>query len=231
MTHAADCLLRGVRYGRAMDLVDVWPLFGLRLLTPRLELRPVRDEDLPGLIEAALAGIHDPAVMPFRVPWTDAPDDELPKGIARHIWEQRVSVRHDTWSVLFAILRDGRPIGVQAVSAADFGVRRTVESGSWLTIAEQGHGLGTEMRAAMLCFVFDHLGAQVAESGATAWNARSLAVSRRLGYRENGIASFVSRRGERADEVLLRLTREDFVRPEWELHVEGAEAARRELVG
>jgi hypothetical protein len=46
-------------------LSDVWPLFGLKIISPRLELRLVRDEDLPGVIDAALAGIHDPAVMPF----------------------------------------------------------------------------------------------------------------------------------------------------------------------
>ena len=48
-------------------LSEVWPLFSLRITTPRLELRPVRDEDLPGVIDAALSGIHDPGVMPFAV--------------------------------------------------------------------------------------------------------------------------------------------------------------------
>lgn len=58
-------------------LEDVWPLFGLLISTPRLTLNPVRDEQLPGLIDAVLAGIHDPAVMPFGVPWTDAPCSSL----------------------------------------------------------------------------------------------------------------------------------------------------------
>ncbi|WP_175417108.1 hypothetical protein [Arthrobacter sp. 24S4-2] len=40
-------------------LFDVWPMFGLKISSPRLELRLVRDEDLPGVINAALAGIHD----------------------------------------------------------------------------------------------------------------------------------------------------------------------------
>jgi RimJ/RimL family protein N-acetyltransferase len=110
-------------------------------------------------------------------------------------------------------------------------VRRTVESGSWLTREQQGRGFGTEMRAAMLSFVFDHLDADVAESGAATWNTRSLAVSRKLGYRDNGVASFVGRPGQRVDEVLLRLERDDFVRPAWQLRVEGVDAARRELIG
>ncbi|MFT0139022.1 hypothetical protein ACEK07_23205 [Alcanivoracaceae bacterium MT1] len=56
-----------------MSLDEVWPLFGLEIRTPRLTLRPVRDEDLPGLARAALDGVHDPARMPFGAPWTDAP--------------------------------------------------------------------------------------------------------------------------------------------------------------
>ncbi|MCP3800659.1 hypothetical protein NLX83_15435 [Allokutzneria sp. A3M-2-11 16] len=40
-------------------LVDHFPLVGLRLTTPRLELRLPSPEDL------ASDGIHDPGVMPF----------------------------------------------------------------------------------------------------------------------------------------------------------------------
>ncbi len=49
-------------------LTEVWPLFGLSIATPRLTLTPVRDDQLPGLIDAILAGIHDPSVMPFSIP-------------------------------------------------------------------------------------------------------------------------------------------------------------------
>jgi RimJ/RimL family protein N-acetyltransferase len=213
-----------------MELVDVWPLFGLRLFSPRLELRIVRDDDLPGLLEAAIAGIHDPEVMPFAAPWTDAESDKLRRGFAQHHWAQRVSVRRGTWSIIFAVLADGVPIGVQNVSTTEFEARRTIDSGSWLTRAHQGRGLGTEMRAAMLLFAFDHLGAEVAESGAAVWNAASLGVSRKLGYRENGIARIVSRPGEVTEEQRLRLLREDFVRPTWTLRVEGFDAARGELI-
>ena len=49
-----------------MDLVDVWPVFGLRLFTPRLELRVARDDDIPGLAEAAIRGIHDAGAVALR---------------------------------------------------------------------------------------------------------------------------------------------------------------------
>jgi len=58
-------------------LAGVWPLFGLSIATPRLTLTPVRDDQLPGLADAILAGIHDPSVMPFSIPWTDAPREAL----------------------------------------------------------------------------------------------------------------------------------------------------------
>ena len=45
------------------------------------------------------------------------------------------------------------------------------------------------MRAAVLAFAFDGLGAQVAESSAFLDNAASNAVSRALGYEENGFGS------------------------------------------
>ena len=68
-------------------------------------------------------------------------------------------------------------------------VLRTVHTGSWLGRAYQGRGLGKEMRAAVLGFAFDGLGAQVAESSAFLDNAASNGVSKSLGYEENGLGS------------------------------------------
>jgi len=49
-----------------------WPLFELELRTSRLVLRPPRDEDFEGLLQAIDEGIHAPESMPFSQPWTDA---------------------------------------------------------------------------------------------------------------------------------------------------------------
>ncbi len=214
-----------------MDLLDVWPLFRLELRTPRLTLRTLRDEDIAGLVSGAIAGIHPRDEMPFAVPWSEAPPRELARSAAQHYWSARAATTPDAWVLHLVVLLDGRPIGVQDLRATSFATTRTISSGSWLTRTEQGKGYGTEMRAAMLIFAFDHLGAEVAESGAYEWNARSLAVSRRLGYRHNGRSRRAPRPGEVVEEVLLRLDRDDFVRPEWELEVRGAEEARRELIG
>ena len=56
-----------------VNLVRHWPLFGLRITTPRLEIRVPTDEDFPGLIATVDAGIHDPSERPFLVPWTSTP--------------------------------------------------------------------------------------------------------------------------------------------------------------
>jgi RimJ/RimL family protein N-acetyltransferase len=212
-------------------LEDVWPLFGLRLVTPRLELRLVRDEDLPGLLGAARHGIHDPEVMPFGVPWTDASGDDLRRSFLQHQWRLRAGVRPDDWALNLAVLVEGEPVGVQDLVAANFGVLRTVTSGSWLTRSRQGQGLGKEMRAAVLIFAFDHLGAEVAESSAATWNQSSLAVSRAMGYAANGVARVSSRPGEMQIEQRVRLERDAFVRPDWQLRVEGLAPALKDLLG
>ncbi|GAA2748836.1 GNAT family N-acetyltransferase [Amnibacterium kyonggiense] len=213
-----------------MSLQDAWPLFGLELRSPNLHLRIVRDEDLSGLLAAVEAGIHDPDVMPFGVPWTDAEPEALRRGFAQYQWGKRSRVRAGTWDLSFAVLREGVPIGIQDVSASDFGVRRTVTTGSWLTRAQQGLGLGKEMRAATLLFAFDHLGAEFAESSAATWNRASLAVSRALGYEDNGRSRVVKRPGEAQTEQRVRLERDAFKRPDWTLGITGLEAALPELL-
>jgi len=65
-----------------------WPLSGLRLCTPRLELRWPSLEDLDELVTLAAAGVHDPRVQPFGAAWTDVPAAELPGRSLRFLWSQ-----------------------------------------------------------------------------------------------------------------------------------------------
>ncbi|WP_019202187.1 GNAT family N-acetyltransferase [Tsukamurella sp. 1534] len=203
------------------DLAAAWPPFAVELRTPRLTLRVVRDEDLPGLAAAAAAGVHDPGRTPFSVPWTDQSPEALPAAMAQYHWSLRARCRPEDWELAFVVLRDGAPIGAQHLSARDFRVTRTVDSGSWLTRTAQGIGLGKEMRAALLLFAFDRLGAERATSAAMAFNAPSNGVSRALGYRENGRDRVTTRPGVAEELVRLRLDRDEFVRPEWAPAVRG----------
>ncbi|WP_111768067.1 GNAT family N-acetyltransferase [Nakamurella deserti] len=215
--------------GSRERLVRYWPLFGLEVRSPRLVLTPVRDEHLPDLMDAELAGIHDPAELPFDVPWSTAPPDELVPGSLRHLWGRRAATTAQRWDLQFAVLLDGVAIGLQDVRADDFAVVRSVTTGSWLRRDRQGSGLGTEMRAAILLFAFDHLGARRAESAAFADNARSLRVSEKLGYVGNGSRFQQRRPGESVESHLLLVTPDTLVRPDWTVRVRGLAECRPQL--
>lgn len=174
-------------------LIDHWPLLGLRLTTPRLELRVPSTDDLAGMAEAARAGVHDPDTMPFVVPWTDAEPDEVARRVLQFFWSTCAAWSPDEWRLQFAVVADGTVIGTQTVEATRFRLLREVSTGSWLGREFQGRGYGTEMRAAVLELAFAGLGAEFASTEAFDHNAASAAVSRRLGYVDNGVQRHVVR--------------------------------------
>ncbi|MEV4342479.1 GNAT family N-acetyltransferase [Streptomyces sp. NPDC049590] len=194
-----------------MPLTTHWPLAGLRLTTPRLELRLPHPEELAALASLAAEGVHEPAVQPFTVAWTDVPPDQRARDVLQYHWRRWGDWRPENWELNLVALRDGVVVGTQGIGARDFPVRREVNTGSWLGRAHQGQGLGTEMRAAVLHLAFAGLGAQHAVSGAYTDNAASLAVSRKLGYREDGIERHAVR-GRPAVLRRLRLTAEPWQR-------------------
>ncbi|MDT0469951.1 GNAT family N-acetyltransferase [Streptomyces gibsoniae] len=170
-----------------MSLVSHWPLAGLRLTTPRLELRLPDLDQLVALASLAADGVHDPAVQPFTVAWTDAAPEHRAQSVLQYHWRCWGAWKPEDWELNLVVLRDGVVVGTQGIGARDFGIRREVGTGSWLGRAYHGHGLGTEMRAAVLHLAFAGLGAQQAVSGAYIDNSASLGVSRKLGYRDDGI--------------------------------------------
>ncbi|MFE2442487.1 GNAT family N-acetyltransferase [Streptomyces melanosporofaciens] len=189
-----------------------WPLYGLRLRTPRLELRLPDLHLLDELAAVAADGVHDPAEMPFGIPWTDAPPEERGRSSFQHLLGTIAEWRPEKWTLSFAVLHEGVVIGRQDLSATEFAVTREAETGSWLGVAHQGKGLGTEMRAAVTHLAFEGLGALSLTSGAMVENGRSLGVSRRLGYRPDGL-SVLAVKGEARTLQRLRLDR-----AAWEEH-------------
>ncbi len=185
---------------------DWWPLAQLRLETPRLELRVPTESDLYALAGLTALGVHDPRSQPFAVPWTDASPAERARGTLQYQWRQWGLWAPDQWALELAVVRDGVVVGIQSMSAANFALLREVSTGSWLGIEHQGQGIGTEMRAAILHLAFEGLGAGYALSGAFSDNPASLAVSRKLGYAEDGVERVV-RRGKPAVTLRLRLDR------------------------
>jgi len=204
-------------------MTNHWPLFELRVRTPRLELRLPSIEQLDELAELAIDGVHAADFMPFVVPWTDAPPDELGRQVMKYHLSQLGSWEPENWALNFVVIHEGAVVGTQGMSARDFAVLKEFGTGSWLGRRYHGNGFGTEMRVAVLHFGFAGLGAEYARSDAFDDNAPSLGVSRKLGYQHDGIARLV-RRGIPAAEIRLRLTRAEWeANHKLEVDIEGLE--------
>ncbi|MGI8492538.1 MAG: GNAT family N-acetyltransferase [Acidimicrobiales bacterium] len=193
----------------AQDLAGAWPLVDLRVRAGDLELRYANDSDLTALAELAREGIHEPDVMPFSTPWTDAPPEERARSTLQWHWRSLGEWKPESWMLDLATVVAGQVVGVQGVKGTDFGVTRVVETGSWLGRAHQGLGIGTRMRRAVLHLAFEGLGAREARSGAFEDNVASLRVSEKVGYRPDG-TEVLARRGEPATIRRLVLGIEDW---------------------
>jgi len=170
----------------------VWPLFDLRVRTPRLELRYVDDEMAAELALLATKGIHDPGFMPFAMPWSTEPSPVLERNTMQFYWRCRAEMTPTNWNVNLATIVGGKVVGTAALIAKDFPILREFETGSWLGREFQGQGIGKEMRVATLHLGFLGLGGETATTSAWEDNGPSLGVTNSLGY---SIAS--KRRGVR----------------------------------
>lgn len=144
------------------------------------------DDDLPALLAVIDRGIHDSTTMPFKNAWTDLPKGPRDHSSLQWWWSKRAQWTSREWTFCGAVFVDGAPVGSQDVMASNFSDLKVVKTGSWLGKSSQGQGLGKEMRAAILHFAFDGLGATHATSSAFRDNHASIATSRSLGYRDNG---------------------------------------------
>lgn len=224
-SHPVRCDVTG-QHGAVVSLAELNPALELRLVAGPVELRGMNDDDLVELCELALGGIHPPDQMPFYVPWTDAPKEQLARNTAQYHWRARAALSPDSWELLLGVWYEGVLVGTQGLSAHNFAVTRTGETGSWLGRAFQGQGIGTAMRRAACALAFDHLDAVEVTSGAFLDNPASLSVSRKVGYRLNGIVRVQRREGELALKQNLVLTPDTFDRGDTVVIVDGVDAFR-----
>ena len=208
-------------------LADLWPTFGLSLSTPRLILRLPPAVELEELARLAADGVHGPDERPFLTPWAEGTSEERALFVLREHWSQLSSWTPENWRLgLGVFLRTGQPLGVATLRARSFRVNREVTTSSWLGLAHQGKGYGTEARTAVLTLAFDHLGATDATTEVFQDNHRSQGVSRTLGYLPDGIS-----RDRRGEEVVisdrLRLTADRWAASTGNVavHVSGIEEA------
>ncbi|GAA1671101.1 GNAT family protein [Glycomyces endophyticus] len=212
-------------------LTDYLPVYRVRLRTDRLELRLPDMDDLVALADRAAEGVHTPDFMPFVEPWTEAAP--LERGRATLQWQMKAIAGStpEDWALPFVTVHEGKVIGMQEVTAKRFGVTREATTGSWLGLAHHGQGFGTEMRAAVLAFLFEGIGADFALSASFDGNEPSAGVSRKLGYLADGVDYKVLRDQRRLDRR-WRLDRE-----RWEAHrthevaIEGLDEEARAMLG
>jgi RimJ/RimL family protein N-acetyltransferase len=188
-----------------------------------LTLTHPTDADLDALNSVIDEGVHDPSLMPFEIPWTDEPPDIRPRHSLQHWWGVRAGWQPEQWTLTMMVREGTTVVGVQSLIGKNFRITREVATGSWLGQRFQGKGIGREMRAAILHLAFAGLGAERANSAAFEDNPASIAVSKALGYVENG-DEIKPRRGKPARSIGFLLTR-----PEWEkrrrndIQIEGLE--------
>lgn len=211
-----------------MTVERALPLLGLRITAGPIELRGVTDDMISPLAGLAIEGIHAPGEMPFPSNWALEPPERMPRIIAQREWKRRAEFCPARWTADFGVYWNGGLVGEQSIFATDYLIHRTAETGSWLSRRAQGSGIGTIMRQVLCAFAFDHLDAAYLTSTAFTDNAASRAVSRKVGYTENGTEP-VARMGKAATGQRFLLEPGRLVRYEHPVTVTGLDAFRRSI--
>jgi RimJ/RimL family protein N-acetyltransferase len=181
----------------------------LRLATEDVELRCPSDDELADLADLAAGGVHRPHEQPYLTPWTDLPPRQRALHVVQQHWSRRGEWTVDAWALELGVFHDGRPVGMVVLKGRDFPVLREVRTESWLGLDYQRRGFGTRARAALLHLAFTGVGACSAVSEVFQDNAGSQGVSRKLGYRHDGISRDVLQ-GRAVTSDRLRLDRKDW---------------------
>ncbi|NAZ78141.1 GNAT family N-acetyltransferase, partial [Kineococcus sp. T13] len=194
------------------------------------ELRTGDVGALVELAELAARGVHADDRMPFAVPWTRCEPAERARRTLRWHLLGWASWTPQEWRLDFVVHRDGVVVGTQSLESSGSPLLREVVTGSWLGLEHQGRGTGRLARAAVLHLAFAGLGVLSARSEAFVDNPASLAVSRALGYRDDGRSRAV-REGRVVEQQRLRLDAADWAaRPRPQVRLEGLEAVRAALL-
>lgn len=218
-----------------LTLEEIYPPYGLTISSGALTMRVLRDDDIPELVDLIASGVQAPGLpMPFIRDWHAGPlapgtPDGFPTTSLAWWWTQRATFAPEKWKMALAVRLDGDLVGMQDMNATDFPHTRSVETGSWLGLRHQGKGVGTLMRQLVVGFAFDELGATACHSGYVSGNEASAAVSRKVGYSDNGlrhITQTIDGKKVPVTEYQVRVTPESYNRPSQDVTVQGAEQLR-----
>lgn len=186
------------------------------LITDRLVLRPYRPSDVRPLRAFA---IENEAHLD---PWSPRP--RTPSSarsiveIAKRVAAQRKAWRDDRGYAFAITLRApgvragaGPLVGRVALNEVVRGAFQNAYLGYLVGRAWEGRGLAREAVAAALGFAFGAAALHRVQAAIMPHNARSLALARAVGLREEGLARrYLSIDGAFRDHLLFAMTREDF---------------------
>jgi ribosomal-protein-alanine N-acetyltransferase len=190
---------------------------GFALTTERLVLRPFRPSDVRALRAFA---IENEAHLG---PWSPRP--RTPSAgrsiveIAKRVSAQRKAWRDDRGYAFAVTLRtpgaragEAPLVGRVALNEVVRGAFQNAYLGYLIGGAWQGRGLAREAVAAALGFAFGIAALHRVQAAIMPHNARSLALARALGFREEGFAErYLNIDGDYRDHVIFAMTREDFL--------------------
>lgn len=186
------------------------------LTTERLVLRPFRASDVRAL--RAFAIENDAHLGPWSPRPRSAASARSIVEIAGRVAAQRKAWRDDRGYAFAVTLRApgtragaGPMVGRVALNEIVRGAFQNAYLGYLVGAPFQGRGLAREAVAAALGFAFGIAALHRVQAAIMPHNARSLALARALGFREEGFAErYLNIDGDYRDHVIFAMTREDF---------------------
>jgi len=187
---------------------------GTRLVTERLVLRPPAEEHALTVSRAiARNAEHLARVSPTTKPSASLVD------VARRIASERSEWKRGTAYALYAFAKEAPARDFSSAVLAKVvlsGVHRGALEGAylgyWVDQDHEGKGLAFEAVRAAVRFAFEGAGLHRVQAAIQAWNLRSVALAKRLGFRFEGVARrYLNVGGGWQDHEIYALTAEDWV--------------------
>lgn len=194
----------------SVKLKSPQPALHCQLTTPRLELRPAREEDYGAWHRVRT--LNECYLRTFEPAW---PKDCLSEAF----FQRRISRITQDWladrGYSFLIFDSARRdlIGGININNVSRGAAQYASLGYWLDESSQGKGYMTEAAQGILDYAFSILSLHRMNAATLPYNHKSRAMLLRVGFTEEGFAkNYIQINGRRQDHVLYGMNADDFLR-------------------
>ncbi|SFS08228.1 Protein N-acetyltransferase, RimJ/RimL family [Agrococcus baldri] len=169
------------------------------LTHPLVTLEPLAASHTGDLVAAAAGG-----ELWQRAWYTSVPEPDEAVMLAEI--ERRIGLRDVGAMVPWAIVVDGRAVGMTTYMHIDAATPRLEIGSTWLAVAAQGTGVNAAMKLLLLERAFDRLGCVAVEFRTHFHNRQSRDAIERLGAKQDGVLrSHVLHRGQLRDTVVYSI--------------------------